>query len=346
MENTKIGWCTHTHNPWRGCTKVGDDCANCYAEDLAKRFPDTLGAWGPGGRRVVAAEDYWAQPYKWNRDAEEKYLRWRHECGVVDDARKLGHEAPMPARPERPRVFCASLCDVLEEWANEGRPRPVVDTQGRLLEVGEEFYGAAGAPDCRWWRATAKAVTGRKATMEHARLRLFDTILRTPHLNWLLLTKRPQNFKACLDGASGTVYGTRHNELLRWLRGWADGSAVPDNVWVGCSAGYQRAADERVPHLLEVPARLHFVSLEPLLGPVSLDRFKAGSACQLIHWAIVGGESGRKHRRCDPAWIADVVRQCDEAGVPVYVKQAAGVYPESQGDLSAELWARKEFPRV
>jgi protein gp37 len=51
MENTKIGWCDHTFNPWRGCTKVSPGCANCYAEALSKRNPKVLGAWGRRGPR-------------------------------------------------------------------------------------------------------------------------------------------------------------------------------------------------------------------------------------------------------------------------------------------------------
>lgn len=88
-ENSKIEWTHHTFNPWRGCTKVSGGCKNCYAETMSKRNPATLGVWGDNGTRVVAAESYWKQPLKWNRDAE-----------------KAG---------ERRRVFCASLADVFED---------------------------------------------------------------------------------------------------------------------------------------------------------------------------------------------------------------------------------------
>lgn len=88
-ENSKIEWTHHTFNPWRGCTKVSDGCKNCYAETMSKRNPATLGVWGDNGTRVVAAESYWKQPLKWNRDAE-----------------KAG---------ERRRVFSASLADVFED---------------------------------------------------------------------------------------------------------------------------------------------------------------------------------------------------------------------------------------
>jgi len=54
-ENTKIEWCHHTMNSWRGCTKVSPGCANCYAEKLSRRNPGVLGVWGDDGTRVVAS---------------------------------------------------------------------------------------------------------------------------------------------------------------------------------------------------------------------------------------------------------------------------------------------------
>jgi len=97
------------------------------------------------------------------------------------------------------------------------------------------------------------------------------------------------------------------------------------NVWVGTSVEDQDAADERIPHLLRTPAAVRFLSCEPLLGPVDLRAFlrdKSG----LIHWVIVGGESGPGARPCDISWIRSVVEQCRAAGVPVFVKQV-GAFP-------------------
>jgi len=107
-------------------------------------------------------------------------------------------------------------------------------------------------------------------------------------------------------------------------------------VWLGVSAEDQETADERIPMLLECPAAVRFVSLEPLLGPVDLARWRPphgepdedprevgygpplGPALDRV---IVGGEIGPGARPCDVRWIRNVVRQCDEAGVPVFVKQ-------------------------
>lgn len=89
MENSKIQWTHSTFNPVRGCTKVSEGCRFCYAEAMSARNPAVLGEWGPRGRRALAAESYWRQPLRWNREAL--------------------------AAGERHRVFCASLADVFED---------------------------------------------------------------------------------------------------------------------------------------------------------------------------------------------------------------------------------------
>lgn len=147
-------------------------------------------------------------------------------------------------------------------------------------------------------------------------------------LDWLLLTKRPE-----------------HWELVP--------EDVRPLVWLGTSISDQTTADEWVPRLLKAEGfRYRFVSLEPMVGPVDLRKFMwpvcgwwrgpyrnydeakaAGAECGLkrqalvsahsrfVDWVIVGGESGPKARPCNVAWVRDVVRQCREHHVPVFVKQ-------------------------
>lgn len=88
------------------------------------------------------------------------------------------------------------------------------------------------------------------------------------------------------------------------------------NIWIGVSVEDQARADERIPLLLQTPAKVRFLSVEPLLGPVDLKPWLSELA-----WVIAGGESGHGARRCDLAWIRSVVAQCRDAGVPVFVKQ-------------------------
>ncbi|MBK7363141.1 MAG: DUF5131 family protein [Micavibrio sp.] len=115
-ENTKIQWATHTFNPWRGCTKVAAGCANCYADAQSKRNPGTLGVWGPHGTRVLASAAMWRQPVKWDHEAGRTRDRWPYGGG-----RNKGEYV-------RPRVFCASLADVFEDWKGSVR-----DSQGHPL---------------------------------------------------------------------------------------------------------------------------------------------------------------------------------------------------------------------
>ena len=148
---------------------------------------------------------------------------------------------------------------------------------------------------------------------------LFMLIQQTPNLDWLLLTKRPENVMPYLQ------------------HGW--GTDLPDNVWVGTSVENQQQADERIPHLLLVPAAVRFLSMEPLLGPVDLYYVDAGEViidvvngqygipdfplkkCESIDWVIVGGESGHNARPMHPDWARSLRDQCQQAGVPFFFKQ-------------------------
>ena len=149
------------------------------------------------------------------------------------------------------------------------------------------------------------------------RLRLFKLIDATPHLDWLVLTKRPENWRsltiAGFDGDRqwGQVVPTRRD-------------VVRPNVWAGVSVESQEH-DYRISRLVAIPAAIHFLSLEPLLGPVSLRKWigwqfgtQMGS---WFDWVIVGGESGPKARPCDLAWIRAIRDQCQDAGVAVFIKQ-------------------------
>lgn len=113
------------------------------------------------------------------------------------------------------------------------------------------------------------------------------------------------------------------------------------NVWIGVSAEDQQRADERIPDLLACPAAVHWVSAEPLLGPIDFLGHDDGEQPEYpgkylgqiggmgawtgfgarLDWIVVGGESGPGTRGCDLAWIEDIVEQCSIAAVPVFVKQ-------------------------
>lgn len=165
----------------------------------------------------------------------------------------------------------------------------------------------------------------------------------TPNLDWLLLTKRPENWASRIEGVLqwieghsdwGTPGKHRHEDLRNWLGDWFVLRKSPANVWHGASVENQRCADERIPELLKIPARVRFLSVEPLLEEVDLS--VALDDCNGIPrdmWVIVGGESGPGARRCDVQWVRSVVVQCKAAGVPCFVKQMGSRSTWSAPDL-------------
>jgi len=124
------------------------------------------------------------------------------------------------------------------------------------------------------------------------------------------------------------------------------------NVWLGVSVEDQKTANERIPLLLQTPAALRFVSVEPILGPVDLigpgyfrdPKFNQAGGLVGLDWVIVGGESGPNAKPCEIGWIEDVVGQCTMAGVPVFVKQDSGRFPGKQGRIPDYLWQYKQYP--
>ena len=141
------------------------------------------------------------------------------------------------------------------------------------------------------------------------RPRLWELIRETPHLDWSILTKRPEHIAAKLP--------------KDWGQGWP-------NVWLGASVEDQRRAEQRIPELLRVPAVVHFLSVEPLLEPVTVGRYLGPNE---ITWVIVGGESGPRFRPMDHAWARALRDECREAGVAFFFKQSAAYRTELGKEL-------------
>lgn len=150
------------------------------------------------------------------------------------------------------------------------------------------------------------------------REKLWPLIEQTPWLNWLLLTKRPQNVVGMVPS----------------------GFCWPSNVWVGTSVENQQRACERIPELLCVPAAVRFLSCEPLLGPLDLRPWLAPSDDWYeLDWVIAGGESGSGARPMDPQWVASLRDQCVAAQVPFFFKQWGGRTHSSGGRLlDGQVW--------
>ena len=255
---------------------------------------------------------------------------------------------------------------VLGEWGPNGR---------RVLATAK-YWAQAFA----WDRAAERDGVRRKVfcasladvfedrpELEAQRDRLHATIALTPSLDWLLLTKRPEEARRYYGAPDLYQRVLRAAEEFRrsapaLLRIPISDPASPQgyaNRWLGTSVEDQPTADARIPVLLDTPAAFYFVSAEPLLGRVDVRRWLAGGmdpalpreqilaqlGRQGIAWVIIGGESGPRARPLDIAQVRSVVEQCRRAGVPVFVKQDSGPRPGMKGRIPDDLWV-KEFPGV
>lgn len=178
---------------------------------------------------------------------------------------------------------------------------PAKTTQRRVMS--EKYW----AQPLRWNSAAEQAGTRARvfcASMtdvfeDHPqvvplRARLWERIEQTPYLDWLLLTKRPQHLQTMLPAA--------------WL------IHPRPNVWLGTSTENQEYFDTRIELLLNTPAVMHFLSCEPLLGPIDIGGYRPS-------WLIIGGESGHGARPTHPAWARSLRDQAQRAGIAYFFKQ-------------------------
>lgn len=235
------------------------------------------------------------------RDFDHRYkmVKWGPEGfrKVTSDAnwiKPIQWNAEAAQAGVRERVFCASLADVFEDW------------QG---------YVMPGNPG------------DDPETLDEVRKRLFDLIDRTPYLDWLLLTKRPENIRRLGD------------------------CRPRQNVWLGTSVENQEWADKRIPQLLNCRnlTPVLFLSCEPVVGHIELaypEKFYPegpryccnGHECGChgmpvdppayinacfggVDWVITGGESGPNARPADPNWFRSLRDQCSQSGVAFHFKQ-------------------------
>jgi len=144
------------------------------------------------------------------------------------------------------------------------------------------------------------------------REKLWGVIEKTPHLDWLLLTKRPGHIK--------NVYPWAHSPR--------------ENVWLGTTAENQRWATRRIERLVAIDAQVRFLSCEPLLSAIDL---RPWLKQRLIGWVIAGGESGREARPTHPNWIRSLRDQCRTFDVPFHFKQWGHWSPEAQGAPATKI---------
>jgi protein gp37 len=209
----------------------------------------------------------------------------------------------------------------LEIWGGGSARRFFSDKHWAQPLKWDRAAGAAGERH-RVFCASMADVFEDREDLSAERERLWRLIDATPNLDWLLLTKRPENIPGML--------ATKQR----------------DNVWLGTTLATQEWVEPRVPALLKNEAAIHFVSCEPLLGLIDLSIGFPG-----IDWVIAGAESGGKARPMDLDWVRGLRDQSVEAAVPFLFKQDArkGLKiptPELDGRMWVERPGRSEHDGV
>ncbi len=313
---TKIAWTNETWNPVVGCTKVSAGCQNCYAEKMAIR---------QAGMEKAR--------YKKNLDSLPKYY------DVVN----------LATRKWNNRIYCdKSALDKPLHWRS---PRKIF-----VCSMGDLFHPSV--------------------PFEYI-LKVIGITTATPWHTYIFLTKRLDrmyDFFACYPDGWLIREGMKHSSFSSeffaidsiknlltdkmvskandyWKnnydqsgRGKLDGP-VPfpqPNLWLGVTCENQKTADERTPILLQIPAAVRLVSVEPMLEPVNLLNCNGvmafgGIYGAFVNWVIIGCESGPNRRPCKLEWVQDLVAQCKAAGVAVFVKQL-----DINGKVIKDI---KQFPK-
>lgn len=198
--------------------------------------------------------------------------------------------------------------------------------------------------------------------------RVFAVMALCPQHTFQVLTKRAERMCKYLSGAEARVtMATMSAAPIGFDVSYLGITIMPGanmkrwplpNVWLGVSAEDQTRADERIPHLLETPAAIRFVSAEPLLGPINFENIRESAhsgfhslaglwvgpdnehrLCDSLDWIIVGGESGPNARPMHPDWARSIRDQCQGAGVPFFFKQWGEWAP---GECAKHLMTRTE----
>ena len=297
-DKTRISWADATWNPVVGCARISEGCKNCYALKLQNR------RYKANARHAMVYSGL-------HEDGERKlrhYESWPTYVERVGPpaggwparARHLGIGLPLPAQYDKPFSQVQLLPDRLDQPLHWRKPRRIF-----MCSMADLFHPAV--PD--------EFID-----------RVFGAMLRAKRRGhtFLILTKRPERMRwfvteywpsvACLDLRSAPF------------------EEQYSHVHLGVSVENQHWAAIRIPVVLDTPAAVRWISAEPLLAPLDLrpwigDYMTTPVGQGVLRWVVVGGESGPGFREMNPQWALDIKRQCDDAGVAFFFKQAAGPRP-------------------
>jgi len=302
---SKIEWTDRTWNPVTGCTKISSGCANCYAERMSKRLA------GRGGY-----------------DKDEPFKVTRH-------VKRLGE--PLRWKKQLSRIFVCSMGDLFHEDV----PNWVIDEIFGVIMACNKLINV---PDHTFMVLTKRPERMLKYLTEREPVQLLKEWAKVT--NWLTLDDADITFEELIY--STTCHDWDENgrnssgsEYKPW--GYIDKLWPLPNVWLGVTAENQEQADARIPVLLQIPAAVRFVSVEPMLSAVDISQylspmFYAGEEKPAppgintkpyrparirgaVGWVICGGESGPGARPMHPDWALGLRDQCVAADVSFFFKQ-------------------------
>jgi protein gp37 len=233
--------------------------------------------------------------------AENTKIQWAHHtfnpwrgCAKVSPACDNCYAEAMAKRNPK----------VLGIWGEDGT-RPVAGESYWQQPLKWDKEAAATGERQRVFCASLADVFEGRRELEPLRWRLGQLILKTPNLDWLLLTKRPENWRRCFD----EMWGEHTNQ-------------APPNVWMGATVENQPMLKKRLPILAEIPAKRRFLSMEPLLEKIDF-AVSASVATSVfrLDWIIVGGESGHGARPFPLSFVRNLKKSLLCSGVKLFVKQ-------------------------
>jgi len=311
-----------TWNPTTGCDQVSHGCDNCYAMTMAKR----LKAMGSA---------------KYQRDGDPRTSG--PGFGVTEHPDVLSE----PFKWRKPRkVFVNSMSDLFHPSVSDGFIAQVRNVMAQNPQHTFQILTKRHARMRSWVNRWADRTGDRDADDPTG----FPPLPQGPEaVRATYKSGRGQLFADMLDSIGTPPEGCAY-PLYDWMEGqrfWS--GRYLSNVWLGVSVEDQHWADIRIPALLDTPAAVRFLSVEPMLGPVKLreewlaDDLADCSGRPAIAWVITGGESGRDARPIDQNWVRAIRDQCVGAGVAFLHKQWGGIRPKTGGrELDGRTW--DEYP--
>jgi protein gp37 len=206
------------------------------------------------------------------------------------------------------------------------------------------------------WKKPRKIFLGSMTDLFHPLVpfglldQIFAIVALCQQHTFQILTKRPERMKEYFDTSTNNPMA----DISIWANSISEGqysvmgNKLPlPNLWIGVTAENQACADKRIPILLQIPAAVRFVSIEPMLGLVDLNKYNLiredwkkwmGSTIETyLDWVICGPENGKIKRECNIDWEIDLYRQCKETNTAFYCKNDIGLPKEFP------TWANNDY---